>query len=151
MICSQLLSSWAAFMPHWPYCCHLCNLAVENNQQRTQSLCASRAFQERGGRKEPAFILQEKEGFQRKTFVWLKWVMGAACQKCPSPAPSGNGNWRHQHLAGLYSTTAAGRYFSKREHSSIIHTHLILFAAVPIQTWLIRSSYFLACALKLDK
>lgn len=77
--------------------------------------------------------------------------MGAARLKCPGPAPSGNGKRRCQHLAGLYSTTAAGRYFSNREHSSIVHTHLILFAAVPSQTRLIRSSYFLACALKLNK
>lgn len=77
--------------------------------------------------------------------------MGAARLKCPGPVPSGNVNWRCQHLAGLFSAMAAGRYFSNREHTSIVHTHLILFAAVPIQTRLIRSSYFLACALKLSK
>lgn len=77
--------------------------------------------------------------------------MGAARLKCPGPVPLGNADWRRQHLAGLFSAMAAGRYFSNREHSNIIHTHLILFAAAPIQTRLIPSSYFLACALELSK
>lgn len=91
------------------------------------------------------------EKSRRKNNIQLKWVMATTCLKCPGPVPSGNADWRCQHLAGLFPAMAAGRYFSNREHSSIVHTHLILFAAVPIQTWLIQSSYFLACALKLSK
>lgn len=108
-------------------------------------------FKRQEAEKSQALYNREKVGFQRKTIVQLRWVMGAARLRCPGAAPWGSADWRCQHLAGLLSAVAAGRYFSNGEHSSIVHTPLILFAAAPIQTQLIRSSYFLACALKLSK